>query len=341
MSLLAVQVQFARAPTPPLAQRIRLSLLAIGLALPFLFSAAPAGAQTPIKLASLHISLWPEYDKAAMLVILDGQVDSSVALPASLAMRIPGRAGQPSAVATTGANGQLLTVPFTTSTAGDDIVVKFETNSAGFRVEYYDSSLITTGEARQFAFQWTSDYAIDTAVLRVQQPANARDLKGQPALSSAGVADFGLSYYDLPVGAVTQGQAISLDLSYQKADSRLSVDVIGTPAPSGAAQAAAASSPAAAPGVSLPLIVAGAIAGVALIGGGLTWYLRSARPAPAASRPRRASHQGRQRRRAASPVASSGPGRAPVTARFCTQCGKSLLSGDRFCRNCGSPVPSA
>ncbi len=344
MSLFAVQVQPARLLTSILAQRLRVSLLALGLSLPFLFGAVPAGAQTPIKLATLHVSLWPEYDRAAVLVILDGTLDSSVTLPASLAVRIPGRVGQPSAVATAGANGQLLTAAFTTSVAGTDTVVKFETSSSGFRIEYYDSSLITTGEARQFAFQWTSDYAIGEAVVRVQQPANARDLKGQPTLTSAGAADFGLSYYDLPVGPITAGQTISLDLSYQKADSQLSVDVVGTAAPASVAQPASVptSSLATTPGgSSLPLILGGAAVGLALIGGGVTWYLRSARPAPAAHRPRKTSHQGRQRRPAAAKTGPSGPPRPPATARFCTQCGQALLSGDRFCRNCGSPVPAA
>ena len=63
------------------------------------------------------------------------------------------------------------------------------------------------------------------------------------------------------------------------------------------------------------------VGGLALVGGGVFWYVQQTRPAP--QRARRA------------------PGRAPGdqrSKRFCTNCGEPVSRGDRFCRSCGERV---
>jgi hypothetical protein len=143
-------------------------------------------AQQTVTLASLQISIWPEFDRPSSLVILDGKLAASVTLPVDLTVRIPAAAQTPNAVAVAAADGSLLQAAYTTAAADGDIIVKFTSNSAVFRVEYYDPALVINGDSRSFAFRWKSDFAIAAVDLMFQEPFGAQKVSGQPALTPAG-----------------------------------------------------------------------------------------------------------------------------------------------------------
>jgi hypothetical protein len=107
-------------------------------------------------------------------------------LPAALTVRIPAAAQAPNAVAVTGSDGRLLQTAYTTATSGGDIIVRFTSSSAAFRVEYYDPALVINGDSRSFAFRWKSDFAIAAVDLMFQEPFGAQKVSGQPALTPAG-----------------------------------------------------------------------------------------------------------------------------------------------------------
>ena len=310
----------------PVRLQVGLAALLVALAL-LLLGAGLAAAQDEVRLASLQVSLWPEYDQPATLVILDGQLDPSVTLPTTLSIRIPARAGQPYAVATVGAGDQLLTAAHTTQPAGDDIIVIFPTQSLGFRVEYYDPALNIAADARQYAFQWQSGYAIAAADVRVQQPAGARDLEGDPALTALGAGADGLSYYQASWGALQPGDQVSLTLRYAKTGSALTASTLA-----GAAPVPETIAPQPAGTASLPWLVGGAALGLAVGAAGVYAYRRS-RPVPAVA--------GHRARRRPAPAQSRRVAGAAAPARFCTQCGHAQLAGDRFCRNCGARVAAS
>jgi hypothetical protein len=296
--------------------------LLLALALGGLSSTAVA-AQAAVSLATLQVSLWPEYDQPATLVILDGQLDPATALPASLALRVPARAGQPHAVAVLGEGGQLLSAAYTTQPAGDDIIVLFQTQSLGFRVEYYDPALTIENEARQYAFAWQTDYAIAAAAVRVQQPVGARDLAAEPALTPVGLGADGLSYYQADLGALPAGGTAALRLSYAKTGTALTADAMAAgavPVPADPAGPVPQTVPPSADN-RLPLVVGALALGLALAGAGWVAYSRSRR----VTQPARAKTAAR---------------RAAARAGFCTQCGQGLLAGDRFCRHCGARAAS-
>jgi hypothetical protein len=300
----------------------------------------------------LTVSLWPEFDRPTTLVIIDGELDPSVALPVELSLRMPASAGTPYAVAVTGEDGDLLEAAYTTAADGDWVRVQFQATAPGFRLEYYDPALAVTGEARSYDLDWTTDYPAADVRVRVQEPVGARALSGQPALAPLGAGPFGLNYHEAALGSLSAGESVALQLSYAKTGDELSSASVDTTA-SGQEPAAASANPAA-PVIPWPALVGGAL-GLALVGGGLFAYWRSGR-APAA---RPAAQRGRSRaRRAARPTAAAaqppraartgptrpGPARAAGSAAqaepdsFCTQCGQRRMAGDRFCRKCGTPV---
>ena len=67
-----------------------------------------AQAQNPIKLSTLQVQLWPEYDQPSMLVIYDFKLPEDVKLPVSVSMSFPKEAHLV-AVASQAPDGSLLT----------------------------------------------------------------------------------------------------------------------------------------------------------------------------------------------------------------------------------------
>ena len=344
---------------PTRASRIhqawRLFLAAIAL-LGASILAAPARAQQAVSLASLQISIWPEYDRPTSLIILDGVVAPGVTLPVALTMRMPAAAITPNAVATTGTDGSLLQAPYTTATDGGDIIIKFTTSSAAFRVEYYDPGLVITGDRRSFAFRWKSDFAVAQVSVRVQEPVGASRLTGQPALTPAGTGEFGLSYDTVDLGAVPAGGSVSQDISYTKSGSALSAAAVAPPTT--VAQPAPVVAAGGTPGW-LPGGLAAAALGLVLVVVGAFWYTRrgaarrpgarrSARPARRAranldgvGQPAAQAAASRPMVRDAGPDVTNGPASPAIkdaSARFCTQCGQRHQPEDRFCRQCGAPA---
>jgi hypothetical protein len=293
--------------------------------------ALPAQAQSEaIALASLQIELWPEFDKPATLVILAGRLESAVALPAEVTVRLPAASGGPFAVATRSASDELTNAPYTTTLSGGQILVTFQTDLADFHVEYYDPALTITGQARDYSFSWTTDYAVRDAAIRVQEPVDTTNLTADPALTPAGPGDYGLNYYISTLGALNAGQTVSLHLSYSKSSSALSSTVATSPTPAQVSKGA-------------PLIDAtslgvgaGAAAVVLVLTGGAYWYVQNRRQWQGGKSRNAGRNTARHRpRRPGQDVAASSQ---VLPASFCPQCGQRLQPGDLFCRQCGAPA---
>ncbi|WP_423222355.1 zinc ribbon domain-containing protein [Candidatus Amarolinea aalborgensis] len=303
--------------------------------------AATAQAQTAITLDALRVELWPEYDQAAVLVILSGTLPPSVILPAEVTLTIPGNATV-FAAAVQDANQGLLNATFSTTRQADKTLVKLTATTSAFQLEYYDSSLKIVGAARTFAWRWQADYAAQQVTLRVQEPVGATDLTTTPALQPTGVGDLGLAYREGNLGPVAAGQALTLDMSYTKSSPQLSADAIGAAQPT----APAASAPANPASSTTPIILLAILAAGIVLGSIGLWRLRQRTAASRRRGRRRRQPSGAQPQSPPPPVKQLAappapkPSAAPAPKRFCTQCGQPLQPGDRFCRTCGAQTAS-
>ena len=309
----------------PPTLRLLLLCLVLGLLLP----SGAVWAQPPVALETLTISLWPEFDRAQVLVILDGTLAAEVALPASVTLRIPAASGGPHAVAVRDEGGNLLDTPSTVTPDGSSLAVTLQASFPNFRVEYYDPALTFEGDRRGFTFQWKADFPVRSAAVSVQEPAGASDLAFDPALEPSGLGPFGLNYHSLSLGPLTAGQTVALQLSYSKPDSTLSASTVGEPVPLPDLPDAKSQ-----PSLFSPWLENGLVVGVLLLaGGGLGWYWYSTHPAE--TEPRTAGRHRRGRRAYnAQPDTDAEEG----SAGFCTQCGEPHQLGDRFCRKCGAAL---
>lgn len=334
---------------------LRRVILAITLAALLLGTAwgAPtlsAQAQTAPRLSNLIIDVWPEFDRpASALVIYRGEFAIGTAIPELVKIRIPASAGDPFAVASPETGKEtapvnqwtdlIATKKVTTTRSGDWTEVTFAPLSRLFTIEFYDK-LDTITFDRLYTVTWPGDLVADSATLNVREPFGATGFQSTPALPPGTRDDEGLIAHQLVLGPLNAGQALRITLVYHREDPRTSVQALQlvTPVPTQPASGIAGTDL----WSSWPLIVA-LVVGMALIAGGIIWYLRSqsARFRPYTP-PRYTKRLGRRSVRTGGALRSRS---RPIVMRpvendqvFCTQCGKQLTSEDTFCSRCGTRV---
>lgn len=295
------------------------SLLAVVLTgwLSLSTSTAPVAAQSNVTtLSQMNIDLWPDYDQAMVLVIMDGEIPPETTLPATLTLPLPAQADL-NAVAQFADDGSLrMITDFTVDSALNNLTMTAPT--ARFRVEYYIPYTVQ-GDSRQFDFMWRAAVNVTLMAVSIQQPAAATSLSVTPPATSRTGND-GLTYYDLAPQAVPANTPYQVTLSYRMPSPALTAGnavTSATPADAGTPATAdnGSSSWLLALGV-LVLAVAVAVTG---------WRLSRQRPPARVYRPRpRAS------------VTQTPPTTTP--ARFCRQCGAPAHSDDRFCGQCGASL---
>ncbi|MGE5252300.1 MAG: zinc ribbon domain-containing protein [Bacteroidota bacterium] len=289
-----------------------LVLLILGWGLVFPLGAA---AQEQVRLASLEVKLWPEYDQPGMLVIYDFQVAQGVSLPARVIFRIP-KDATVNAVAALESNGFVNSSYEGPTAEGDSQLLTVIVDApTAHRLEYYEP-LKTSGKARQFTYLWQGEYAVDAFSVSVQQPLDTTTFTTDPAYPAVQGSD-GLTYFNSQVTRMDAAGSFKLTLRYEKTSDRLTV-------PTAQIQPSAPLDENTTGRVSLnnyiPYIV-GAV-GVTLVVAGLGYYFLWGRPREVERRQRRRAHA-RQQESATSEV-------------YCHQCGQRARPTDRFCRVCGA-----
>jgi len=275
-----------------------------------IFACAHAFAQSPTRLSSLAIEIWPEFDRPAALVILRGAIAEGIKLPAAIELRLPASSAGPAAVAYSAtAEGNLLNLPYDQASAGEYVNVKFAAPERFFHVEFYEP--IATGDpARVVRYTWPGDIAVERATLVVQEPASAQGIATEPNLTETSSGAAGLNYRAGDLGPLAAGNPVPITIRYSKADARPSVDIKGLrTAQTAPSQPAAPSTVASVPAWLIPM------AGFALLAIGAVlvvlyvWRRQTAAPRSAAA--------------------------------FCTKCGVPLAPGSNYCGKCGTKVSAA
>jgi hypothetical protein len=281
-----------------------------------LFIPATGYAQANLVIDRLQVDLWPEYDRAEVLVIYRLTLSNQVPLPVEITLRIPKASGSPYNLAMQDVDGLLYNLDYTTLTKGDFVLVTFTTPSVDVQMEYYDNDIQRNGSQRQFTYTWAGEYPVNTFVFKVQQPVNATQFSLDPSLGSGVTGDDSLTYFTSMRGSTAQGQSLTQVVQYQKPDDSLSaslqpvqpVEVLGSDTPGNSTFLQV-----------LPwLLVA---LGVLAIAGGAFWYWQMRRTP---------TRQAVKRHRASQAHSDAGV--------YCHQCGKRASSADVFCRTCGTQL---
>lgn len=295
------------------------------IALAFLFSLAPGTlAQDSNRLTQLQISVWPEYDRPDVLVLLDGTLADQSGLPRDVSILIPTGA---ELFVTTSANPDGSLAPEVSSKStdlGDGFTrVTFPVSQPKFRVEYYHN-LLRGAPDKTLDFVYKSISGVDQVTLEIQQPLRATNFAVTPATQTSRTASDGFKYFVLQFSNIAANQTIGAQAKYTKADNKPSVQPPTTQPPP---VPVAASAPASDSTSTIFVLVGVVIVGLAGVIGFFLWQQRTREAETIA--PRKSAKQFQRERRRTRGTEKS----ATV---FCTQCGNSLSADDNFCPKCGA-----
>jgi len=280
-----------------------------------------ASAEDLQRLAQLKISIWPEYDTATVLVMLDGTLADATNLPREISVLIP--AGARLHVATwTNADGSFAPEqPSQSTNLGDGYArVTYTVRTPQFHLEYYDD-LLRGSPDKTMDFVFKAHAPIAQATLEIQQPLKATNFSVNPATQTTRSDPSGFKYFVAQYSNIAAAQAITTQVKYTKPDPNPSVP------PTPELEPAAAPTPSPAPGAwsNAFMLVTVVVLGLLIVLGFFVLQQRSRDISSAAQMAPRSSR--RSARRAEST--------ASATA-FCTQCGRALGPEDNFCARCGT-----
>jgi hypothetical protein len=288
-------------------------LIAFFALLAILVTAVPVRAQAELRLSSVSVDIWPEYDQSAVLVIYHLDLAPGTSLPAILTLRIPARA-QVNAVAKMDQVNGLLVANYDRTVSGDWADLVITTDSLQVQVEYYDV-LDRTGSRRHVVFDWTGGYAVDLLEVNFLEPAGATDIQITPSPVETAAGRDGLTNHRMQAANLRAGQDYSVVIDYSRSTDDLSIAslpvvAVSTPGPDTPGRIGMT-------GV-LPYLLAG-LGFVLILGGVIAFFSRQSGKRGSGSRRKRVRHQA-----------------VAETEIYCPQCGKRAQAGDAFCRTCGS-----
>lgn len=283
------------------------------------FSPSRASAQGGLKLDSINIELWSEYDQSSMLVIYQFTVSQDTPLPVEMLLRFPQNSNLVAVAVEE--NEEWFNKDFTSPVETGNwqtIKVKVESYSP-HRIEYYEP-LNIDGNKRQFKYQWFGDYNVNNFTVTALIPADSTDFVTTPPSESTTSALSGkLIARTVTKSDLKMGNSFQFELEYQRESTGLvkpttSTNQVQPSTPIDDNTAGRVSI------ANLPWIIGGF--GLALIVIALISYWRSTQSQSNDSQPRRRRRQ---------KIEETEDGQA-----YCHECGTRAQPGDRFCRTCGS-----
>jgi hypothetical protein len=281
----------------------------------------PRQETSPPPLEALEVALWPEYDQPSMLVFLRGALSPSVELPAHVEIPVPAAYGEPSAVAVTGVDGQLLAADYQRQVQGDWATINMDLEAPGLWIEFY-VDLSFDDELRSFTYFWPGGMDIGEFIYEIQQPWGATVFQLTPP-GAADVHSDGLLYHRASYGTLTDETQALISLAYAKESSELTINAqpkIDRPDEvRGETQDFSKV---------LPIIIG--VVGLVLIAAGVIVYLRFKKQDEEVPQPRK-----RQRRRKTSGAQMEDVDASPV---YCHICGAQASASDHYCRRCGAEL---
>jgi hypothetical protein len=326
---------------------VRYFLLVISL---LIFSQQLVQAQSStVRLNSLMVELWLEYDHPEVLVIYRGQLSPDTALPATVAFPIPAYVDEMHAVAIED-NGELFNVNPDTIELGsqdDTRLLSFQVTAPGFQFEYYDPEILTRqDQLRRLDYTFITAHPIDTLVLEVQEPVQAQDFLMTPEPERSFVAQNTLPHHTVRRSNLDPGQTVGLSASYSRATDAPSVGSVPSGPPEEPLNIAVISGTPISENLNIGYILLGAGLLLLLGTGGYWWWSKrsgtelEARPLGAAGAPpgrlRKKKNNGQPARRVVEVQSPRSPAASVPGGGYCYRCGTALRPDAEFCHACGA-----
>lgn len=188
-----------------------------------------------LKTGQMVVQIWPEYDKKAVLVIMNFDLPAEVPLPATFKFAVPTGAviagiGEVDANNNFTFNYANSYPPVQAGTDWDIATVQVQKYRKLQIDYYYDPGFPVGAGARSFPVLMQVPLDASSLNLHVQEPARATDFNVQPALQGTGPAQDGFTYSVAAFSDVKAGSTFGYLVSYSKPDGDLSTTSSSQPA---------------------------------------------------------------------------------------------------------------
>jgi hypothetical protein len=262
---------------------------------------------------SLAIELWPDYDRASVLVLLTGTLPANTTLPATVILPIPETAQLNAVARIDSSDGQMKDDIFSSPVPGG---LSFNTPDLRFRLEYYFPYVVNDNQ-RTFNFTWLAAISVNKFQLKVQQPISASLLITEPMPINVFRGKDGFTYHAFPEQVVPAGQSFSVRVNYTMTAAQLSVERLTPP---GTRVQEPGLPPTAKTGADVNWPLLAVVAGGIIIVIVFVWQIATRRTE---------SNQ---------PITFNATANKESYPKFCSNCDNPIDIDDRFCSKCGAAL---
>jgi len=294
---------------------------------------------TDLVMARLRLSIWPEYDDPRVLIMLRGEMTPRQAFPASVTLPIP-KGAEIIGAGMVSEQNELLLHPHQVLPGATQDTLQLNLPVPRFFVEFYYNPFTTSGPEKRFIYPAPTTYPIELFEVDIQQPLKATAFTLDPAPMERMTDKQGFTYHQFTYRDVGKGQSQTFTIAYTKIVTTSSVSK-QQPTPQSTEKARTLSDN--------TLVSLGIFAGAILLFAGCAWLRQRVQrpdmPTTITSAPSVSMSDTLLALlwEDAQPQETEGadvlPRLQPTRAiNFCANCGRELLSDDRFCSGCGKPI---
>jgi len=194
------------------------AMILLGLAVG---ASGTVAAQTSQSLQWIEVSIWPEYDRPAALIIVTAGLSEDSSLPATVSLPMPAGA-TPHAVAKGTPDGRLLMADYTREERGAWTHVRIATDLSEVRLEYY-TDLSVVDSIRELIWVWPGGMDLGKLAYVVMQPSGATNLAIDPPPGAQRIGPDGLTYLSADLGPRSAAERVAIRLTYTKSTAELTV----------------------------------------------------------------------------------------------------------------------
>jgi hypothetical protein len=191
------------------------------LAILLLIPLHAADAQDSIRIKSVSVEIWPEFDRPAVLVIYHILLADETPLPTQVDIQVPARA-EITAVAQDVPWVGLILTDYSQKGTDEFITLSISTTTNSIQMEYYDV-LEKDGALREILFTWPGNGSVDSFRVIFQNPVGAVNVTLVPEPVSSQLAQYNLIYYFTETFSLKAGEEFSVKVTYEKGDNELSI----------------------------------------------------------------------------------------------------------------------
>jgi len=187
--------------------------------------AAMAAANDGLAIGSMKLSLMPEYDSQAVLVIQEGKFADRTAFPASVTFTLPKEVTKLTDVCSLSPGGHHFCQIFEIHPGKEKNFVNVKLPYSDFFIDYqYAPFTAKKNSQREFSFDVDTTHDIINLEVNIQQPYRSDKFSVTPKSDDVYEKD-GFTVYRYKIKNVKAGEKKEFKVTYFKADTQPSVDI--------------------------------------------------------------------------------------------------------------------